>query len=63
MRRQLAEWLFESILDEDFTMGVREGRRQTKDDLTFKLEVLLQSANKTKAPGISQALEMLRNHR
>ena len=63
MRRRLAEWFFESILDEDFSMGVKVGRRQTHHDLTFRLESLLQGANKTKAPGIEQALEMVKNYR
>jgi hypothetical protein len=62
MRRQLAEWFFERQLDEDFEMGKREGRRLQKIDLTFKLELALSSAPKSKQAGIAQALEIVRTY-
>jgi hypothetical protein len=62
MRRQLAEWFFEPQLDEDFEMGKREGRRLQKEDLTFKLELALASAPKSKQPGINYALEIVKSY-
>jgi hypothetical protein len=63
MFRRIAELFFERQLDEDFALGVKEGRRQAQADLTFKLELSLEASNKSKQPGISQALEIVRNHR
>jgi len=60
MRRQIAEWLFESLLDEDFNLGIREGHRRAKIQLVTELSALLESAPKSKKAGIEDAIEVVK---
>jgi hypothetical protein len=62
MFRRIAELFFEKQLDEDFLMGLKEGKRVVKHDITFKLELAIESAPKSKQPGLAQALEIVKAH-
>ena len=60
MRRIIAEWLFETQLDEDFELGIKEGSRRTKIQLVTELKALLETAPKSKQAGITEALEVVK---
>ncbi len=60
VKRQVAELLFASVLDEDFWMGIRHGRISgLRADILF-LENLAKGENKTNAKGLQVAIDALK---
>lgn len=59
VKRFLAEWLFESELDEDYWMGIGEGSRSTKATIRLQLIQLRDQAPKSKQSGIQAALDQI----
>lgn len=60
VKRQVAELLFASVLDEDFWMGIHHGRISgLKADILF-LENLIKGESKTNAKGLQIAIDKLK---
>jgi hypothetical protein len=60
IKRFVAERFLEDILDEDFLMGIREGRtRGLRADIMY-LENIIKGENKTNAKGLQVAIDALR---
>ena len=60
IKRQVAELLFASVLDEDFWMGIRHGRISgLRADILF-LENMIKGENKTNAKGMQVAIDALK---
>lgn len=60
IQRLIAEALFPNILDQDFWMGVREGRiKGLRSDIMY-LENIIKGENKTNAKGLQVAIDALR---
>jgi hypothetical protein len=59
-KREVAELLFASVLDEDFWMGIRHGRISgLRADILF-LENMMKGENKTNAKGMQVAIDALK---
>jgi len=60
IKRQVAELLFASVLNEDFWMGIRHGRISSlRADILF-LENMIKGENKTNAKGMQVAIDALK---
>jgi hypothetical protein len=60
IKRQVAELLFASVLNEDFWMGIRHGRISgLRADILF-LENMIKGENKTNAKGMQVAIDALK---
>ena len=59
VKRAIAEWLFESELDEDYQLGIFEGSRATKLTIRLQLVMLRDQAPKSKQAGIQAALDQI----
>jgi hypothetical protein len=60
VRRQFAEWLFEAELDEDFNLGIEEGKDRAQIMMLHTLEVMLTRTTKKNQPGIQAAIDSIK---
>jgi hypothetical protein len=60
VRRQFAEWLFEAELDEDFNLGIEEGKDRAQMLLVRALQLKLEGATKKNQPGLQTAIDLIK---
>lgn len=60
IQRAICEALFYNILDEDFWMGVREGRIKGLRSDILRLQNILAGENKTNQKGLQVAIDALK---
>ena len=59
IKRQIAEWFFEDILDDDFRMGIGHGADVMVKAIIFRLKVIRNEDVKKNNPGLDKAIESL----
>jgi len=60
VRREIVEKLFEQELDEDFQLGIEEGRDRTQIILLRQLELTLAQGPKKNQPGLQMAIDVIK---
>lgn len=60
VKRNIVEWLFEAELDEDFELGIEEGKDRAKWNMLATLELKLPESTKKNQPGIQAAIDLIK---
>lgn len=61
LRYRIADWLFEAELDEAFELGIKEGARRQKENITQALDTASLDVAKTNQKGYMVAMEVVEN--
>lgn len=61
LRYRIADWLFEAELDEAFELGIKEGKRRQKENITQALDAASLDVAKTNQKGYMVAMEVVEN--
>lgn len=61
LKYRIADWLFESELDEAFELGIKEGQRRQKVNILDALDINSLDVAKTNQKGYSIAMEVVEN--
>jgi hypothetical protein len=60
VRRKIVEMLFEAELDEDFELGIEEGKDRAQMLLVRTLQLKLEGATKKNQPGLQTAIDLIK---
>jgi hypothetical protein len=60
VRRKIVEMLFEAELDEDFELGIEEGKDRAQMLLVRTLQLKLEGATKKNQPGLQAAIDLIK---